>query len=325
MATNATAPAVREAVKALTGAIGWIGASIAGLTALCYGAGYFVIHTHLIMLGLSDVVDVSNDQLLLEGGRFFYWTLAQLAVGWIIIIVAATAVCAIAWTIYQIPLVRRNKAVMLVHDWLSSARAKGLKSELLPLIAIGVVAWHFDAYYDALSSVLGLNNLLFSAPDPHAGSEVTSTAAMIMSGSDHDRMGLIGSYNFFVRVYALFIAVIWLMIYKRSSTAFGKAANFLFIIYTVLLAAFLPQAFAVLVRTPFYPVANLTLKDGQQVHGLIVQRTDHTVLIWIPEARRAVSLGADDVPKFEVVGERDIFGKEQPPCFNSCVPCLSPH
>jgi hypothetical protein len=58
-----TFPAVREALKGLTGVIGWVGASIAGLTALCYGAGYFTIHAHLTMLGFTDVVDVSNGRI----------------------------------------------------------------------------------------------------------------------------------------------------------------------------------------------------------------------------------------------------------------------
>jgi len=305
-----TPSAVREAVKALTGVIGWIGASVAGLTALGYGAGYFTVHEHLIMLGFSDVVDVTNDDVLLEGGRFFYLTLQQMAVGGMFIIITATAVSAIAWAIYRIPHVRRNKRVVAVSRRLGSAGVRCLTSELLPLFAIAIVVWHYNVYYEPLSSILSLENLAFSTPRGEPGTLAIDTGRMILSGSAEDRANLVGSYNFFVQVYALFVVVSWLMIYNRSSTAFGKAANFLFVIYTVILTAFLPLAFAVLVRTPIYPVANVMLKSGQATHGLLIQRTDRGMILWNPRTRSAVSYGRDDVTGYEVVGDRDIFAKE---------------
>jgi hypothetical protein len=299
-------PVVREAFKALTGVIGWVGASVAGITALCYGAGYFVIHTHLSMLGLSDVVEVSNNQLLLEGGRFFFWTLGQLAVGWMIIVVIGTLICVLVRVIYAVPRLQRSKVVGGVRKRMTTAGATTLRADLLALAAIGIVIWHYNQFYDPMRSILGLSNLAFSTPaDPN------SAAGMIASGTTANRAALIDSYNFFVRVYALFVAATWLIIFQGSNTAYGKAANFLFIVYTVLLTALLPQAFAVLVRTPYYPVANLALKNGQQVHGFILQRTDRSFLIWNAEARRVAALSNADVSGFEVVGERDIFEKER--------------
>jgi len=300
------APLVRAAVKALTGVIGWIGASVAGVTALCYGAGYFVIHTHLSMLGLSDVVEVTNNQLLLEGGRFLFFTLAQVAVGWMIVVVIATGFCVFGRLVYYLPFVKRSRAVGWGRERISSAREKGFSGDVLSLAAISLIIWHYSYYYDPTNSILTLHSLIFSAP-----ADAKSTAGMIMSGNAEQRAALVGSYDFFVRVYALFVAVAWVLIYKGSNTAYGKAANFLFIVYTVLLTAFLPQAFAVLVRAPYYPVANVALKNGQQVHGFILQRTDHSFLVWNAEARRLAALSNSDITGFEVVDERDIFEKER--------------
>lgn len=305
-----TPSAERAAVKALTGVVGWIGASVAGLTALGYGAGYFTVHEHLIMLGFGDVVDVTNDDILLEGGRFFYLTLQQMAVGGMIIIVTATAISAIVWAIHQLPAVRKNRWVVAVNRRTSSAGMRGLTSEMLPLAAIAIVVWHYNSYYDPLSSILSLENLAFSAPRVESGTIATDVGRMILSGDANDRAALIDSYNFFVQVYALFIAVTWLIVYNRSSTLFGRAANFLFIIYTVILTAFLPLAFAVLVRTPIYPVANVMLKSGQPTHGLVIQRTDRGMILWNPSTRGAVSYSRDEVTGNEVIGARDIFAKE---------------
>lgn len=310
MPTERTFPAIRDAMKALTGVIAWVGASIAGLTALCYAAGYFTIHEHLAMLGFSDVVDVSKDQLLLEGGRFFYRTLQQMAISGIIIIVTATAACAIAWAIYRIPLVHGNERVVAIRDRLASKSARGLTAELLPLFAIAIVVWHYNFFYDPTSSILTLENLAFSAPRGQSGTFAIQAGRMILSGNPDDRANLAGSYDYFVQVYALFIAVTWLMIYNRSNTAFGKAANFLFVIYTVILTAFLPLAFAVMVRTPIYPVFDVALKGGRQVHGLVIQRTDNGILLWDPRTRRAASYGSNDITGYQVVGDRDIFARE---------------
>jgi len=299
-----TFPAVREAMKGLTGFIGWVGASIAGLTAACYGAGYFAIHEHLTMLGFGDVVDVSNDQLLLEGGRFFYQTLQQVAVGGMIIIVSATAVCAVAWAIYRIPFIQNNKAVVATRKRLTNKSTTDLMAVLLPLVAVAIVIVHYNLHYEPTGSSLDLENLAFLPP-----SQADDVRGMIQSGDVGDRRWLIGSYNFFVRVYALFIAVTWLLIYNRSRTAFGKAAKLLFVLYTVILTAFLPLAFGVLVRTPIYPVVDVTLKGGQQAHGLVIQRTDRAILLWNPATRHAASYRSDDVAGYEVVGERDIFAK----------------
>lgn len=306
-----TFPAVREAMKGLTGFIGWLGASIAGLTAACYGAGYFAIHGHLTMLGFGDVVDVSNDQLLLEGGRFFYQALQQIAVGGMIIIVSGTVVCAIAWAIYRIPFVQKSKAVVSARTRLAKKSVKSLTAELLPLFAVAIVVIHYNLYYEPTSSILRLENLAFAKPN--ADEFANAVGAMIQSGKAGDRDWLVEDFNFFVQVYALFIGVTWLIIYNRSSTAFGKAANLLFLLYTVILTAFLPLAFGVLVRTPIYPVVDVKLKSGQQAHGLVIQRTDRGILLWNPVTRHAVSYGSGEVAGYEVVGDRDIFATEVGP------------
>jgi hypothetical protein len=297
-----TFPAVREAMKGLTGFIGWLGASIAGLTAACYGAGYFAIHEHLTMLGLGDVVDVSNDQLLLEGGRFFYLTLQQMAVGGMIIIVSAVAACAIGWALYRLAFVK-NAVAGGGKRFATKDRKALITDLLLPLLAVAIVVAHYSFYYDPLSDILELDNLAFRPPNPDG------VAGMIQSGDGGDRDWLVGSYGFFCQVYALFVGVTWLMIYNRSRSAFGKAAKLLFVVYTVILTAFLPLAFGVLVRTPIYPVVDVTLKGGQQAHGLVIQRSDRAILLWNPATRHAASYRSDDVAGYEVVGERDIFAK----------------
>jgi hypothetical protein len=40
-----------DLVGTIKAAIAWLGGAIAGLTVLCYGAGYLAMHAHMAMLG----------------------------------------------------------------------------------------------------------------------------------------------------------------------------------------------------------------------------------------------------------------------------------
>jgi len=308
-----THPAVRQAVSALTGAIGWIGASVAGLTALCYGAGYFVIHTHLTMLGLSGVVDVPTDQLLLEGGRFFYFTLSQMVVFAMVVASVAIAIWLIATIIFKFSPVGRSRPVSAVRRFLKGDRVERVAPYVVPVAIMAAVILLYDWYYYELDSLLQLQNLAFGPVTPEKGSLAEQVQPLIRSGKPEYRDGLIQTYVFFVWKYTAFIIFAWLVVYKGSRTVLGRFSNFLLVLFSILLTALLPSAFAVLVRTPIYPVANLAFKNGQQLRGVLIQRTEHNVLVWIPARRGAASFNADEVSSVEVIGERDIFKKDPQP------------
>ena len=61
-----------ELLQRLKESIAWLGGALAAVTAICYATGYFAFHAHLTMLGLGRVVDFKHEDMLLEGGRFFF-------------------------------------------------------------------------------------------------------------------------------------------------------------------------------------------------------------------------------------------------------------
>lgn len=306
--TDETHPVVRQAVSTFNGIIGWIGASIAGLTALCYGAGYFVIHTHLAMLGFSGIVDVPTNQLLLEGGRFFFYTLEKILLAGMVIVLIPTGLYLLGRSVHHIPPIHRHRAVVGLRRILAGDRAQRIGSYALPLLAIVLVVWHFNYYYDAVGTLQRLSNLAFvPAEVPGFAAEVVP---LITSGSEKDRDILIATYLQFVFNYTAFISALWIVIYRAGSTPLGKIAKGFFILYTALLTVSLPLAFGILVRTPLYPATIVTLKMGAPVKGLMLQRSEHSVLLWRPDERRAVSLEAGEISRIESMGELDIFQKE---------------
>ena len=307
--TDQTHPAVREAAGALAGIVGWIGGSLAGLTALCYAAGYFVIHTHLTMLGFSGVVDVPADQLLLEGGRFFYYTLAKVLLAGMVIVLIPTGFYLLAKSVYRVPLIRDNKCVRWLRQILTSDRTKLIEGYALPLLAIFLVVLHFNYYYDELATLQTLNNLAFLTPGkgPGIAGEI---APMITSGSEVDRDNLIATYLQIVFNFTAFIASLWIVIHRAGATPLGKIAKTFFILYTALLAASLPLAFGVLVRTPIYPAATVILKNGEKFQGFLLQRSAEDILLWNPDARRNIAFDVADTSRVEAGDERDIFHKE---------------
>lgn len=307
--TDQTHPAVREAAGALAGIVGWIGGSIAGLTALCYGAGYFVIHTHLTMLGFSGVVDVPADQLLLEGGRFFYYTLAKILLAGMVIVLIPTGFYLLAKSIYRTPRIHGNKCVRWLREILASDRAKLIEGYALPLLAILLVVLHFNYYYDELGTLQTLNNLAFLTPGKVPGI-AGQIAPMITSGSEVDRDNLIATYLQLVFNYTVFVALLWIVIRRVGATPLGKIAKTFFVLYTALLTASLPLAFGVLVRTPIYPAATVILKNGEKFKGFLLQRSAEDILLWNPDARRSIVFNVAETSRVEAAGESDIFHKE---------------
>jgi hypothetical protein len=301
--------AVREAYGAFTGIIAWIGASVAGFTALCYGAGYFVIHTHLAMLGFSGVVDVPADQLLLEGGRFFYYTLGKILLAGMVIVLIPAGFYLIARSFYHIPIVYRNNGTAYIRRILTSNRLEQIKIYGLPLLAILIVVLHFNYYYDEVGNLQKLTNLAFVPPASEPGL-AGQVAPMITSGSEADRDNLIATYLLFVFNYTVFISGLWIVIYRVGETPLGKIAKTFFILYTVLLTASLPLAFGVLVRTPIYPATVVILKNGVQARGLLLRRTEYDILVWKPDVRRAISFKISEVSQVETSADRNIFQKE---------------
>jgi hypothetical protein len=310
---NGAHPAVRQAMRGLTGAIGWIGASVAGLTALLYGAGYFVIHTHLTMLGLSGVVDVPTDQLLLEGGRFFYYTLSQMVTFALVVAAIMIAIWLTATIIIKFSPIGRIRLVAVVRNFLKGAAVERVAPYVIPVAIMGAVILLYDWYYYELDSLLQLQNLAFAPVVPEKNTLAEQVQPLIRSGTTGDRDGLIQTYMLFVWKYTAFITFAWLVVYNGSRTVLGKFSNFLLILFAILLTALLPSAFAVLVRTPIYPVANLVFKNGNMLRALLIQRTEHNVLVWLPARRGAASFNAEEVASVEVVGERDIFRKDPQP------------
>lgn len=293
----------------LSGWIGWLGASVAGLTALCYGSGYFVVHTHLNMLGLSGVLDVSTDQLLLEGGRFLFATISLIVETGLIIAIFATVIWLIASIIYRLSAKKNGRLSTLISRTRDNDAVRSIVSYVLPVTIIAIIFYHHDAYYDRLDSLTQLQSLLFFPVEAAKNSLAAEVGPFILDGTVKARSRLIVSYQDLVAVYTVSIIFVWIVVYIGATSTFGKLANILLIIYSILLTAFLPVAFGVLVRTPVYPVANIVLDGGQNLEGFLLQRRDHDVVIWDPKAHRAVTVGTDGVSRLEVVGEQDIFRK----------------
>ena len=306
-------PAIRQALGALSGWIGWLGASVAGLTALCYGAGYFVLHTHLTMLGLTGAVDIPTDQLLLEGGRFFYFTLAIFIEAAMVIAAIATAIFLLGATAYRMPAIRESRAASSIRRFVANERARRIASFVLPLAIILLVIFHFNSFYDRLTSLRVLNGLAFGPVKAEPRTLAAQVQPLILTGDPSDRDKLVNTYIGLVRNYALFISIVFLVVHKGARTGFGRAANLLLILYAILLTASLPTAFAVLVRSPIYPAAILVFDKAQWSSGLVLQRTDHDVIVWHPQTRHAATYNRDDVSRVTMVGERDIFQKDGRP------------
>jgi hypothetical protein len=78
--------------KPFAAAIGWIGGTLAGITAIFSAIGYLVIRSHHDLLGIAEIVPFSVESLPVEGARFIYNSLfyllgGLLGSGWVILVI----------------------------------------------------------------------------------------------------------------------------------------------------------------------------------------------------------------------------------------------
>ena len=329
-----------DALGTLKAAITWLGGAVAGLTVLCYGAGYFALHAYLAMLGLDAIVPVNYDQMLTEGAKFWLALISQLL--WylalaLVILIVFLVPCLI---LQNFKPVRSGCAagaakVKVSWEWLTK-RFPGLGSTTVLIIFLGLLSTHYDDYFLALRSLASqpvlekkdqpprdLPPLLFSwqpsnepcvNPNLTDGDRLSATARdLINRGEDCREQLRNGAFNSLVRGYFLLILLASLAFSRTFEPYLGRAVNivrlgagFYFGLYTLSL----PPAYGVLVHEPVYPHVAIS-GPGLTAQGYRLFQDDHGLLLWLPTARRIVWLPVDRLGLIQIDARRNIFEKPQ--------------
>jgi len=275
-----------EFLSTLKGAITWLGASVAALTVLCYGAGYFALHAYLRMLGLDGMVPVKPAQMLVEGAEFWRWLLEDLFLCLAFVIVLGLVVYIIVQHIQPVRNAVTTGSRAIAERW-NGLCSKFPRIESFCILVLFLAALEIHSYsFDAIDRIARDQcSILFTrAARP-------TYYWLLGDGS----AGLAISY--FALLVLVFIAFSPKLKRDISRTAVHivrLAVGLYFAVYTLCL----PPAFGVLTHKSVYPQVAVNGPGG----GYLLYQDDNSLILWLPHHRQAVWLPARDVRLIQTVG-----------------------
>ena len=318
-----------DLVQRLKAAIGWLGGALAALTAICYATGYYTFHAHLTMLGLGQVVEFRHEQMLLEGARFFFAVTAHLlklstaiGAGLVVLLVLAALLREIG------PV---NRGWRAVREWTGARRLRldaarpALAGTALLAALVTLLVVHSDRFFYPLLDIGGIEGLLFRAdvpatagcraliPTTAAGLDPESASALLMQGGRCNAY-LLAEFRRLLDGYLVLLIALMLVFSMQPTlrpVRLLRAFRFALAAYAMVYTLLLPIGFGLLVRSAVYPVAKLTFKDGAAIQGSLVARNDKSVLLWQPEAHKAVWYASETIATIDVIGQQDLFARPE--------------
>lgn len=315
-------------IRSIGGAISWLTASIAGLAALCYGAGYFALHAYLSMLGLDGIVKPTSDEMLTEGAQFWQFFFAQLLRNATYVVFLLLLVLLIGAAFWQSKWIQgrceslRNRAIAMSD--LLVRRLPQIGSIVALILLLLIVNRHYDTYFDALASLPKEQQLLFQTAPPKLGCSamieaepmnVGATARdLILRGTDC-RTQLESEFKYLLGGYFL-LFLLMLLIFAKVKL---RLSPYAIIVGRVVLGAYfamvtlsLPPAYGILVHAPSYPLVAAGTEERVLLGSRLAQ-DNNSILLWIPATRTVQWLPVGQTKTIEIGSLRNIFEHPKEP------------
>lgn len=301
----------------------WLGASLAGMTALLYASGYLVTRAHLHMLGLYGFVEFDNNHSLQEGAKYLLavaYNFAETAVLLSIALALGLALLAAPigltrwlargryrrqWRCLRVGWYRRVPATLRDRDHLRAAAYVGLFALLIALT--GAALYPFYAPLCVADLLYHGGNISECAGNPELTALAESLRIALLSGHDaalahsfDERL----SQTLYLGVLA---AVAW-----RVAQPWRRWRTWLtlpFVAVTTLFLLLLPMDYGVLKRPTVYPVihagAAYPLQSHQPVY--LLKKSEDAFVLWDPAAQKVLWVPTPSLSRAEIVGMRDLF------------------
>jgi hypothetical protein len=290
-------------VDRLKAFIVWLGGAVAGITAIFYAAGYLAVRGQLTMLGLRGVVDSDSNELLQEGGMFFFRATQRaltMALPLAAILIATASAVFVVW-----PLLRRAVAAalsypVLVRLWARwSAWPQRLRPQLVRAFPYAVFVGLMFAlygqanqYWQDLQRAFGdeFTNRLFQSPKRSSPSPSETSL--------YGHMFWSAAFSGALFVAAWPVASSWL---KRAwlITPFALVA-----IYAI---GTLPLASGVLESRKYASVQMFDDANSLATDGILLGRSSDAFVVWMPQEGRVRWFAKDHVKRVDVLSLEPLF------------------
>jgi len=275
-----------EFLSTLKGAITWLGASVAALTVLCYGAGYFALHAYLRMLGLDGMVPVKPAQMLVEGAEFWRWLLEDLFLCLAFVIVLGLVVYIIVQHIRPV----RNAVTAgsrAIADLWHRLCSKFPRIESFCILTLFLAALEIHSYsFDSVEQLAkDQSSVLFTQA-------ARPTYYWVLGDGP---AGLAISYfTLLVLVFIAFSPKLERDISRTAVRIVRLALGLYFAVYTLCL----PPAYGVLTHKSVYPQIAV-IGRGE---AYLLYQDENSLIVWLPHHKQAVWLPLRQVDAIQTIG-----------------------
>lgn len=307
----------------IKGFILWIGASLAGITAVLYACGYLVTRAHLHMLGLYGFVEFNSDHFLQEGAKFFLevaYDLAEVA------LLFFTAVGIMLVPVVIGSLIGKRRVLALLERFTAWRELR--RSTQAPRIARGLfygglfaaLIWLTGNSLHPSYAPLCISDLLYS---DDGGNECSTDGiphqlslplqAALRTGDAATLENAFGE-RLTQAIYLVILAcVAWYTVAPWRWRSWLIAP---FLVSMGLFLLLLPMDYGVLKRPTVYPVLSLIADADAGVDAagsptatlFLLDKTDSEFIAWDASARKVVWMPADTLARAEIIRMHDLFG-----------------
>lgn len=290
--------------------VGWLGGSLAAISAIFYSFGYLITLANLQMLGLDTIVlGFDPDFYVQRGGRFVLYTVRlvggfalQPATG-IVLLLAAGLVVMRLWGGAGKVLASAEKGYRQLAGF--AARNASVTYMILLLILLQ----HLLSTYQNVTSPLRISGLLFEAAGENPGSYSAEAVGLRDALLDNAEQTLRLKFLFTILLVAetaLFLFFSWRVTRELPARLILVAP---FAVIFVMSVIALPMVYGLIALPNRYPIVQLSTSDGaegrSQTYFLMNSSKDFLVL-WDSRNRQVVWHARGEVDRLTIGRECEL-------------------
>lgn len=272
---------------------GWLGGSLAGITAMLYAFGYLVTRAHLSMLGLYGVVSFDQSDFLQEGAKFVLVLVNDF------VLPVAAALLLVGLPLWWLA-TRSQTPIKWVRAQLAGRAALRPALFILLFLSFALLSDRAGAHF---GEALRVRNLLYAVETQD------ELSAWRLAGNEAALAGWFTEREFEVLGTGLLATVAWWGLASSRRRGWLVAPLFLALASQCIL---LPMAYGATQRPVLYPRVKISGKESPSQPLFLIDSSDDAFVVWSPLTRHVTWLPVSGVDRLDLTEVSSLFVAASP-------------
>ena len=296
--------------KEITGVLGWLSGSLAGIAAVFFACGYLIKRAHLNLLGISALFSFTEEQYMQEGARFIAEMADLLARIALPLLMLAIALLAAGFLLSRTGLGRRIDPARARLTRFLECRGVECRCAAYGVLLV-LLLLLIDREIALFGAPLAVSDLLFAQPAAPGG-DAGRIREWLLIGDRTSLDNLYFNLTLSVIKGGVLLLLAWRVAQIWRLRLLLTAPFALAFLLSVLL---LPMAYGVLKRPARFPpvVVQSESKMLASVQGevYLLDKTSDEFVLWEAAARRVLWVPRDQVRSAQIGQARFLFANKR--------------